>query len=215
MSGTTTAGQWRALRDAIMAFYRTADAAMPDGPATRDFLARVAGGMSGCDVLEPVRAAARRIPAARLLQALVSAPVEPRVAPLVDAFLAVEPAADWLQNPNYTRDTMGQSFLDAYGYVEILGPGRVMACADLRIGFLLLGPGVLYPTHGHPAAEVYHVVAGSAQWWRDGQDWREVGPGVAIHHRPDERHATRASSRGVLALYAWAGDIGPAAELRS
>ena len=42
----------------------------------------------------------------------------------------------------------------------------------------------LYPDHSHRAAEVYHVIAGSAEWWRDGEDWITRPPGAVITHAP-------------------------------
>jgi mannose-6-phosphate isomerase-like protein (cupin superfamily) len=132
---------------------------------------------------------------------------------LADAFIAVEPISDWLQNPNYTVDTIARSFLENYGYVEVAGPARPIQSDAFLIGFLLLGPGTLYPDHSHQAAEVYHVVAGSAQWWREDQEWMTRAPGAVIAHAPGVRHAMRAGDEPLLALYCWQGEIASAARL--
>jgi quercetin dioxygenase-like cupin family protein len=135
------------------------------------------------------------------------------LAEVADGFARIEPQSDWLQNPNYTREAMGPDFVDRYGYVELVGPGRPAASRDLLVGLLLLGPGTHYPDHAHPAEEAYHVVAGRAEWWREGEGWRLRPAGALIHHPPMVRHAMRTSDEPLLALYCWAGKVEVAAQI--
>lgn len=123
------------------------------------------------------------------------------------AFAAVEPYCDWLQNPNYSEASLGPGYVDRYGYVELVGPGRPVESADLLVGLLMLGPGMHYPDHAHPAEEIYHVVAGTAEWWREDEGWRRRGPGAVIHHAPMMRHAMRTEVEPLLALYCWTGEV--------
>lgn len=157
--------------------------------------------------------AGRRKPVRRHMSAVIAAARGGPLRQLADAFIAVEPYSDWLQNPNYTADTIGPAFFESYGYVELVGPGRPVESDAFLIGFLLLGPGTLYPDHSHQAAEVYHVVAGTAEWWREDQDWTTRPPGAAIAHASGVRHAMRARDEPLLALYCWQGEIATAARL--
>jgi len=102
---------------------------------------------------------------------------------------------------------MGPGYDDRYGYVELIGPGRPVESTDLLVGLLLLGPEMHYPDHAHPAEEIYHVVAGNAEWWREGEGWRMRPPGSVIHHTPMVRHAMRTSDEPLLALYCWTGNV--------
>ncbi|GAB4184896.1 MAG: hypothetical protein OHK0024_25070 [Thalassobaculales bacterium] len=149
----------------------------------------------------------------RWLPAVEAAATTPAMQPVREAFLAYAPAAAWRQNPGYSAATMGEAFMDGYGYVEPLGPGRAVDCAELRIGLLVLGPQLLYPDHAHPAEEIYHVVAGSARWWREGEGWAVHGPGAMIHHPPGIRHAMETAGPPLLALYCWGGQVQPHARL--
>ena len=215
MSSSTSTG-WRHLRDAIVAHHR----AVPASAAAAPFLSHVADRAAACTTVDMAAASGVRRPVARHLAAAAANRADDApLSAVLRCFLAVEPMADWQQNSNYTAASIGPAFLDGYGYVEILGPGRVLDCADARLGFLLLAPGLTYPEHAHPAEEVYHVVAGTAGWWQDDASgdsepgWRLRPPGAIIHHRPHVRHAMRTSGEALLALYAWGGDIGPPAVL--
>jgi mannose-6-phosphate isomerase-like protein (cupin superfamily) len=168
--------------------------------------------LADCEGRAPRERPAVKLPVERHLAALGEAGAGPTGA-IVRAFLACAPHADWQQNPSYTRATVGDHFVDNYGYVEFVGPGRRWDCPHLRVGVLVLGPEVAYADHAHPAEEVYHPIAGRALWWREDRDWRPVPDGEAIHHAPWVRHATRTEAEPLLALYCWGGEIGPAANL--
>ena len=207
---------WLRLRDAIVAHYR----AVPAGASAAPLLSQVAARAAACTTVDMAAASGVRKPVARHLTALAATCTDDApLSAVLRCFLAIEPKADWQQNSNYTAASIGRSFLDGYGYVEILGPGRVIDCAHVRLGFLLLAPGLTYPEHAHPAEEVYHVVAGTAEWWQDDASgdgepgWQPKPPGAMIHHRRHVRHAMRTSGEPLLALYAWGGDIGPSAAL--
>jgi mannose-6-phosphate isomerase-like protein (cupin superfamily) len=119
----------------------------------------------------------------------------------------------WVQNPNYTRDSMGQRFLENYGYTEIIGSRGVLPDDTLALGFLLLGPQVQYPPHHHPAAEIYHVISGAGNWQQAGQSVEERPPGSFIYHAPNVSHTMEARHDALLLLYAWWGVVGVPAQL--
>lgn len=151
--------------------------------------------------------------AAWLPPAGVASDVPSRMRPVAEGFGGLASSAHWRQNPNYTAATIGQHFMDGYGYIELLGPEGPAVDPDVRVGLLLLGPHRLYPRHHHPAEEVYHPLSGPAWWWRADGGWSAKAPGEAIHHPSMMPHATRAGDRPLLALYVWRGAVAEAARL--
>ncbi len=157
--------------------------------------------------IEPRPGTGKRKPVAQFVGRSVELSRRGPLAEIAEAFAAVEPHCDWLQNPNYSEASLGPGYVDRYGYVELVGPGRPIENSDLLVGLLMLGPGMHYPDHAHPAEEIYHVVAGTADWWREDEGWREKGPGTLIHHVPMMRHAMRTGTEPLLALYCWTGEV--------
>ncbi len=155
----------------------------------------------------------RRLPACRhLARALALAGRGPAAA-VADAVPAMADRLRWTQNPNYLRDPRMRSFLEDYAYVELVGPGGIAFREDAALGLLLIGPHNYYPPHRHPAQETYLVVAGEADWWRQGEPWRTLPAAAFVHHEPNVVHAMRTSGQPLLALYAWSGEVGTAARL--
>jgi quercetin dioxygenase-like cupin family protein len=152
-----------------------------------------------CKHLNPALAAAQASP----LQPIASA-----IAPSTHTFA-------WTQNPNYIARPPSPSFLDNYGYVEWVGPGRTIHSTAIRVGILMLGPATEYPEHHHPAEEVYHIISGHALWSKAAEPWHQKPPGTAIHHLPHVPHATKTLAEPLLALYCWFGAIDAAARLTS
>lgn len=189
---------------AISGLYRAdADRGAAGGP----MLAAAAARLRGLLVGDPKVAGERRKPVSRFMPDVLRLAATSPLDTIAEAFAAVEPVSDWVQNPNYTAEVMGRHFVDRYGYVELVGPGRPYPSREMLVGLLLLGPGTHYPDHAHAAEEVYHVVAGTAEWWREDADWAPRSPGSAIHHAPRVRHATRTRDEPLLALYCWRGAI--------
>ncbi len=184
----------RRLLQAIEALYRRA----PDAP-----LAAAVQKLK----TEPQPGTGKRRPVAQFVGRAVELAKQGPLAEIADAFASIEPTCDWVQNPNYSEASMGPGYVDRYGYVELVGPGRPIESADLLVGLLMLGPDMHYPDHAHPAEEIYHVVAGTAEWWREDEGWRRKGPGTLIHHVPMMRHAMRTGDEPLLALYCWTGEV--------
>ncbi|MBM3545627.1 MAG: cupin domain-containing protein [Alphaproteobacteria bacterium] len=186
------------LLRAIEAVYREAK----DGP-----LAAASARIAGLKARDLRPGWSSRKPVASFVREAVDLGRRGPLAEIAEAFAAVEPLATWLQNPNYSVENMGPGYVDRYGYVELIGPGRPVESADLLVGLLMLGPEMHYPDHAHPAEEIYHVVAGHAEWWREGEGWHRKPPGSVIHHTPMTRHAMRTRDEPLLALYCWTGDV--------
>jgi len=152
---------------------------------------------------------------------LIEAPVEPRRlpvcrfwrqamsgnSPLLAPLANLAPYLRWAQNPNYVAVPPSPSFLENYGYAVFAGPGGLVESEALAFGILLLGPDTHYPTHRHPAAEIYVVASGEAGWRKGEEPWRRERPGAVIRHDGLVPHATRTLAEPLLAAYLWIGDL--------
>jgi hypothetical protein len=195
----------RALLDAVVAFY--------DGPGRSEetnaasMLNVVSAELARAVPFDP-SPAPQSITASELLAPAL------RGAPLAVAIEQAAPLFRWRQNPNYNAANMGAAFMADYGYVEFAGPKDALFHAPgIRVGILLLGPGLHYPLHAHPAEEIYHPLTDGGLWRRGDEDWRTVPAGAAIHHPPMMPHETKAADRTLLALYCWRGDTATEARL--
>jgi Dimethlysulfonioproprionate lyase len=177
-----------ALRDFV-------DCLLPMLPA--DFAAPV----RALDLSAP-RAGQGRLPVCRFWQEATSGD-----APLLAPLARVAPELGWVQNPNYVARPPDSDFLDNYGYAVLAGAGGLVASHTLALGLLLLGPRTHYPTHRHPAVEIYVVAGGEAEWRKDNGPWRRQPPGAVIRHESMTPHATRTLAEPLLAVYLWQGDL--------
>jgi quercetin dioxygenase-like cupin family protein len=156
-------------------------------------------------VVCPPQLAPKRLPACRHWQsALALAHGGDAVA---EALPSLAGLFHWVQNPNYTVATMGSGYMDNYAYAKLVGPGGLLGGSDYSLGVLLLGPGLTYPPHAHPANEIYYVVGGTAEWRQGDGPWTRRAPGSLIQHPSGQVHATRTGRDPLLALYLWWGDI--------
>lgn len=181
----------------------------PASAALKDFADRLAP-MLPADFAAPVRAIDLNCPAARAAQLpvcrywpAVMATGGELLAPLGKLFADFQ----WVQNPNYVAAPPSPGFLENYGYVVLAGPGGLVATGDLALGILLLGPDTHYPTHRHPAVEIYVVAAGHAEWRKGVSPWQIKPPGTVIRHESMVPHATRTLDQPLLAVYLWRGDL--------
>lgn len=126
----------------------------------------------------------------------------------------IEDRLAWRQNPNYCDAAMGQpGYMNAYAYAEIVGPGGAFPGDDFLLGLLLLGPGLHYPDHAHPAPELYWLLTGPSEWRRGEKPFDRKKPGDTIWHPPGVAHAIRTGEAPLLALYMWTRDVREPARL--
>jgi mannose-6-phosphate isomerase-like protein (cupin superfamily) len=156
----------------------------------------------------PAPNAARRLVEPRPLPVLRWVGQTPALAvaetrPLVDGVVAAAGAFAWGQT--YAAGDLGERFLDRYGWSELIGLRGPIASDRLACGLLLLGPDIEYPPHSHAAEEIYLPLAGTADWLRGGEGWRQRRPGELIHHPSGIAHAMRTDEQPLLALYLWRG----------
>jgi quercetin dioxygenase-like cupin family protein len=181
--------------------------------SAQQMLHRAAAELDGLTAARPAPSAHKRLPVCRHLDAAIAGAQSTPLQDIATAIARLANTSAWTQNPNYLARPPSPSFLDSYGYVEWVGPGRAIDNTAIRVGILMLGPSTEYPGHCHPAEEVYHVVSGHALWSKGSAPWRKEPPGTAIHHAPHIPHATKTLADPLLALYCWSGDIDAAARM--
>lgn len=156
---------------------------------------------------------ARRLPACRHLPEAVGQSLAVDSA-LAAAIAALEDTLHWRQTASYSDAAMGQvGFMDGYGHAEIVGPTGCFPGDDFLLGLLVLGPGLHYLDHHHPAPELYWLLSGASQWKRGAEDFAERQAGDTVWHAPHVVHATRTLSDPLLAVWAWTRDVSAPARL--
>jgi hypothetical protein len=162
------------------------------------------------------RAPGATLPVLRHWEAGLSQPGPAPMRRLAGALDALRPSLAFTQNPNYVASPPSREFLGRYGYAVLAGPpsgpSALVAHTDLAFGVLLLGPETTYPTHVHPAAELY-LPLGPARWSAADRPLAERPGGVPIVHLPNEPHATRTGDVPLAALYVWLGELETAAQI--
>lgn len=155
----------------------------------------------------------RRLPACRHLPEAVAGAVAVDSG-VAAAIAAVEDRLDWRQNASYSDAAMGQpGYMASYAYAELVGPTGFWPGDDFLLGLLLLGPGLHYPDHCHPAPELYWLLTGPSDWKRGAGGFITRPAGEVIWHRPFVVHATRTGAEPLLAVWAWTRDVAEPARL--
>jgi mannose-6-phosphate isomerase-like protein (cupin superfamily) len=200
-----------ALIGAIRAWYVAATATHP----------RLARTIEQCcahiDALDPTQIYPREPQAAAVccwLETAIDAAAEQPTQPVAAALRPLAPLLRWEQT--YAARPELAAFFANYAYADLVGPRGLVFSADLTLGVLLLGPHTLYPSHAHPAVELYTVLSGTACWQQGHEPWAEQPPGSCLLHPSWQPHATQTHTEPLLALYAWLGTLDvPAAFVHS
>ena len=140
-----------------------------------------------------------RPPAYRFLTAALEyARAAPEVAPLAEAFAALEPELTWVRRPD--SEAHGETFRDGHANAWLVGPAGLERRSDVLVGASLLAPGIRYIDHQHPPEEIYIVMSGG-DWYREDRGWHAPGVGGIVHNPSDAVHAMRAGPEPLLALW--------------
>lgn len=114
--------------------------------------------------------------------------------------------AKWQITETY-RGHFEDHFFEQEAWSELIGPSGLIVSEEIRIGLLIMGPGLVYPAHHHPATEWYHVLSGTGQWAQGNQPALPRTPPATLFHQPNEPHAMTTHHEAVLALWNWVGDL--------
>ena len=107
---------------------------------------------------------------------------------------------------NY-KNIFSNDFFENESFVEIIGPTGLLICPNIRIGLLLLGKNVFYPSHKHEALELYNILSGTSMWQLFDNDFEKQNPLDNIFHDEWVPHAMKTIGEPVLALFSWSGMI--------
>ncbi|MBC8440560.1 MAG: transcriptional regulator [Deltaproteobacteria bacterium] len=123
-------------------------------------------------------------------------------------FKQFQSVSDYLYwGQTYSAEDFGETFLNKYGWAELIGLRGPIVSEKIACGFLLLGPDVLYPKHSHEAEEVYIPLSSDQDvFWVKGDDaWVSRAVGRPIYHKSGMIHGMKTSLSPLLALYVWYG----------
>jgi len=92
---------------------------------------------------------------------------------------------------------------------QMIGSRGLVRSDTLLAGLFLLGPGLHYPLHQHPATEIYFGVSGEIciQHGLDGEP-QALSPGEVSLTPSNRLHALTVGVSPVLLLYCWLGELG-------
>ena len=108
----------------------------------------------------------------------------------------------------YTAEDFGQSFLDNYTHMELIGPEGHFMSDEIAAGLVIYGPGLDYPDHWHIAEEIYIPLTSDGLWSAHGAPLAARKAGSFIFHESNMRHAIRAGGAPLVALWVWCnGDL--------
>lgn len=125
---------------------------------------------------------------------------------LYRAMRAAGPDALWRET--YAGTGIGRHFMDRFGCYCIIGPGGAWISARMSAWLVYMPAGFWYPWHRHPAEELYLVVAGEAEFLRQGAPVEVVGPGGSVFHDSNQPHAMRTRDQPVMTYVIWRNNLG-------
>ena len=171
------------------------DPGTPPGEAAADIFEALAG---SAGVIAPGDTPSRP-PAYRYLSAaLENARAAPEVAPLAEAFAALEPELAWVRRAG--SEAHGKTFHDGHANAWLVAPSGLERRSDVLVGASLVAPGVRYIDHRHPPEEIYIVMSGG-EWYREDRGWHVPGIGGVVYNPSDAVHAMRSGPEPLLALW--------------
>lgn len=200
--------QMNTVREAVLAFYMSDVALTGLGGTSRRHLETVINAIKDPLPLNTDHTVAT-VPATRYWPQLME-DVAPPFQHLCSAADTVFNHLKWKINENYIG-IFPSRFFDNEAFVEMIGPNGLLLCDDCRVGFLILGEDIYYPSHNHEATELYHPVSGTGLWQQgEGEEFPKP-PATPIYHEEWENHAMRTSDP-CLNLWSWTGEISQEAQ---
>lgn len=150
---------------------------------------------AACAAATPARlpAVAQLAPALALARAANAG-----VAKVADCLAALEPMLTWRRSARTAGH--GAAFDEGYASAILVGTDGLERRDDVRIGISLMAPGLQFPDHDHPPAEIYLVLSGG-EWRQEQREWWAPGRGGIVHNAPNITHAMRSTDAPLLAIW--------------
>lgn len=183
--------------------FEAAAEAVPEAAAT----VAEAAALLRSDPITPTRRDPAWAPACRHWDRLLALAAAQGQGDIADALRPLGGAVGWMSGGDFYGPESGD-LEDKLAYADVVGPyGGLFAAGGYHLGAIIFAPRIDYPPHGHPAAELYYLVAGHGEWRRGDEEWTARPPGSLIHHPPNMAHAARTADGPVLALVCLIGDV--------
>ena len=122
---------------------------------------------------------------------------------LINQFQDVEDYLVWGHAPGYTKDNVGQAFLDNYCHALLSGPDGPLRCERPLGSFVLFGPDTFYKDHSHTPNEVYLALTSGGDWRVGRHPWRKLDAGQSIFIPSNAVHAIRTGAEPLLTFSFW------------
>lgn len=139
----------------------------------------------------------------RYVEQFGSSELNPRMNDLIEQFRNTADDLIWGHAPGYTKDNVGQEFLDNYCHALLSGPDGPLKCEVPLGAFVLFGPDTFYKDHSHSPNEVYLALTGGGEWRVGEHAWQKLDPGQTIFIPSNAVHAIRTGSDPLLTFSFW------------
>ena len=93
--------------------------------------------------------------------------------------------------------------------------GAVQESTLFHAGLMHIAANSHYPAHCHDAVEIYHLMSGKAQWWRNPGKWSQGKGETAVLQSGEYRHTASQEAHSIttgpfesmLCFWFWSGDV--------
>ncbi|MEM7438464.1 MAG: dimethylsulfonioproprionate lyase family protein [Pseudomonadota bacterium] len=126
--------------------------------------------------------------------------------PLAQAFLQAGPDAFW--RDTYAQTDIGEDFLNRFGCYCAIGAGSPWKSEKMSGFVTMMPPGLYYTWHHHPAEELYVVLAGEAEFYREGEPPETLREGDTSFHASNQPHAMETKDSSVMCYVTWRNHLG-------
>jgi quercetin dioxygenase-like cupin family protein len=117
---------------------------------------------------------------------------------LLECIERLLPGAVWIKR--HAASNEDDHFVDMHRHALLIGKGSLVHCDSFTLGLMVMAPDVRYPFHNHPPREFYLVLS-EGEWFQEGAGWFRPGPGGVVYNPPSIRHAVKAGTGPLLALW--------------
>lgn len=127
---------------------------------------------------------------------------------LAAAIAGARDQLDWASYDAYPPDLIGKGFAGGHAFASIAGEVAPFPAKDYDMGLFLIGPGILYRDHSHPAPELYAPLTGPHGWrFGIGRPLIVKPAHAPVWNPPHRPHLTKVGAVPFLGLYAWTKDV--------
>ncbi len=141
--------------------------------------------------------------ACQFLNSVVLLKQHPSMQKIIEQLHNASDLVIWGHAPGYTKETVGQKFLDNYCHALVTGPDGPLTCGFPLGAFVLFGPETFYKDHSHAPNEVYLAVTDGGEWRVGNSGWLPLRAGDTIFIPSNAVHAIRTKDSPVLTFSFW------------